>query len=617
MRRASFFAVVGLIASTVALTGPNAVAAKHPLKCRKQNATSGVGAGFRFCSGFVATKDHSEKLDVDVTLPKRGAGPFPLLVYLHGLGGSKKDFELRAPTDPDYDPTRDGSVKSSGDRFENNNYWYASKGFAVLTYTARGFQKDTCLDPSIQSIDGKPDYGDSPACLPQLDNVNYEVKDTQNLVGRLVDGTLLSADVSIAPRRVGIEGVSYGGGQAWMLSRLNQWKSPRGARVRVAADVPVISWTDLADALIPNGRARDDQVPTTDVTEREAQPVGVLKRSFVSGFHAVLQVKSQEVGTIPGYLEAWYNRLTEPGPYTDPVAQDALDKVITERSALFIPRASSFETPIFAINGWDDMIFPPVQAIQMYNSLRSQDPDYPISVYLGGIGHQTSENKPAEQEFVNGVISKFLTSLIIEREQPTSTFAARTTTCDMTQLGALYSGPTYATLQGSPLNIQFPLAGTLFADANDPHAGELNPILIQDANRCRVMNLDVANGNLAAQQTLDRPLTMLGLPQVTLDADPSGSAMYVAAHLFDVNTQTGKQTLVTRGVYRLGGTDTQHVVFQLFGNNYDFPQGDALKLELTANDSPSFLTPDDPNASILISNVSLTVPTANPATLVP
>lgn len=616
MRRTSVLVSVIVAASSVVVSMPAAQGAKPPLRCKNLTSSAGVGAGFRMCTGYVATQDHSESLDVDVTLPKHGSGPFPLIVYLHGLGASKTEFELRAPSDPNYDPARDGSIESSGNRFENNNYWYASKGFAVLTYTARGFQNDKCLDASIQSIDGKPDYGDSPACLPQLDDVNYEVKDTQYLIGRLVDGSLLSADVGVAPKRVGVEGLSYGGGQAWMLTRLNTWRSPKGTKVRVAAVVAEISWTDLADALAPNGRARDDQVPTTDVSQREAQPFGVLKRSFVSGFHAVLQVKSQQVGTIPGYLETWYDRLTGAGPYTDAVSQDAVDKLLTERSALFIPPASSFETPIFAINGWDDMIFPPIQAIQMYNLLKSQDPNYPISVYLGGIGHQISQNKPAEQEFVNGEINDFFTSLILHRQHPTSTFAARVTTCD-SSLGPLYNAASYLALQGTPSNIPLHLSGTLFADANDPHAGELNPILTEDSNRCRVTNLDVANGNLAEQQTLNSPLVMLGLPEVTLTANPSAADMYIGAHLFDVDPATGHQTLVTRGIYRLTGPGTQQVAFQLFGNNYDFPQGDALKLELTTNDNPSFHAPDDSNASVTVSNVSLTIPTANPAALVP
>src|SRR3979490_1700557 len=37
-------------------------------------------------------------LDVDVTLPASGEGPFPTIVMLHGWGGNKSAFETSSPT---------------------------------------------------------------------------------------------------------------------------------------------------------------------------------------------------------------------------------------------------------------------------------------------------------------------------------------------------------------------------------------------------------------------------------------------------------------------------------------------------------------------------------------
>jgi predicted esterase len=53
----------------------------------------------RFCptetlSQRVASFD-GVPLDVDVTLPASGTGPFPTIVMLHGWGGSKTSFESR------------------------------------------------------------------------------------------------------------------------------------------------------------------------------------------------------------------------------------------------------------------------------------------------------------------------------------------------------------------------------------------------------------------------------------------------------------------------------------------------------------------------------------------
>jgi len=64
----------------------------HP--CKAQN-------GVRFCPAeTLAQRVHSfdgVPLDVDVTLPPSGEGPFPTIVMMHGWGGSKTDFESSAP----------------------------------------------------------------------------------------------------------------------------------------------------------------------------------------------------------------------------------------------------------------------------------------------------------------------------------------------------------------------------------------------------------------------------------------------------------------------------------------------------------------------------------------
>src|SRR3954465_1760632 len=67
-------------------------------------------------------------LDVDVTLPASGDGPFPTIVMSHGLGGSKANFE-----------TGDENGGGSADRFHYNNTFYAKQGYAVVNLSARGY----------------------------------------------------------------------------------------------------------------------------------------------------------------------------------------------------------------------------------------------------------------------------------------------------------------------------------------------------------------------------------------------------------------------------------------------------------------------------------------------
>src|SRR3954453_18058353 len=89
----------------------------HP--CQAQN-------GVRFCptsslAQRVPTFD-GIPLDVDVTLPPNGNGPFPTIVMLHGWGGDKTSFESSTPNG-------DGN-----ETYHYNNVYYAQQGYAVLNY---------------------------------------------------------------------------------------------------------------------------------------------------------------------------------------------------------------------------------------------------------------------------------------------------------------------------------------------------------------------------------------------------------------------------------------------------------------------------------------------------
>src|SRR3954469_19776690 len=112
-------ALVVVLAAVAVLAPASAQAAPAPFghACAPQD-------GVRFCptadlASRVASFDGTP-LDVDVTLPATGDGPFPTILLLHGLGGTKTSFE-GSGTDP-YD-----------------NVSFARRGYAVVTPSARGF----------------------------------------------------------------------------------------------------------------------------------------------------------------------------------------------------------------------------------------------------------------------------------------------------------------------------------------------------------------------------------------------------------------------------------------------------------------------------------------------
>ena len=616
MRRLMAVVVTALLGASllvVAAPGP-ALGAKAPLTCKTKKVD---GKSFRFCKGATIPKiksaDGTVLLDADVTLPATSKKPLGLIVMLHGLGGSKSSYELDLESDPP-EP-----IEGTGGKYHFNNYWFASKGFAVLNYTARGFHEDACLDDSVESTDGNLVlYGPSPACLPQLDSIDHEIKDTQYLIGRLVDGTLLSdKSVEISPSRVGVTGVSYGGGHTWLLSRRNTFKSPKGTKIKIAAAVPIIGWTDLVNALMPNGKARDDFLPSPDVDQRVAETPGVLKASYIAGFHLTMRGTSAS-GVLPGYIDAWKSRFDDGPPYDDPVSLDAITKLLSKRSAYYVDKKGAFDTPLLVIQGFTDTIFPAVEAARMYKRLTEDDPGYPIRMYIGDIGHPIAQNKAAEVAYQNDMITKWFNFYLKGKgQQPAHGVEARAQDCYATgedDLGPLYRGSSWDDVIGDADVIAgLPSSGVLQADVSDPHSAKLNPIQISSDATCPTTDTEVADGNLAMDsEPLGEAFEMLGLPQVAFSATPTEGNMYVGMRLWDVDPETDTQILVTRGVYQLGASGLpQDVSSQLFGNGWTFPSGHVIRIELTANDAPTFLAPSSATGTIDISNVMLSVPHPN------
>ena len=228
--------------------------------------------GIRFCpGGMTAGADlripsfDGVPLDADVALPATGRGPFPLIVMLHGLGGSKTDWETTSD---------DGNI---------DDVTMAAKGYAVLMYTARGFG-DSCGTAASRA--------DTPACAQgwiHLADQRYEIRDTQYLAGELVDEGLVKPQIAVT-------GVSYGAGQTLELAMLKNrirlpdgrfapWTSPvHHVPMSVAAGYAEWPWDDLATALVPNGALSTSPLspPAADLA-----PVGVEKQSWVTLLYGV------------------------------------------------------------------------------------------------------------------------------------------------------------------------------------------------------------------------------------------------------------------------------------------------------------------------------------------
>ncbi|MFF5071931.1 alpha/beta fold hydrolase [Micromonospora olivasterospora] len=180
-------------------------------------------AGFRTESALLTVRSGpagDEPVDLDTTfyLPEGASAGHrvPAVLLAHGFGGTKD------------------SVRSDAEDL-------AARGYAVLTWTARGFGRS-----------GGQIHLDSP---------DHEVRDAQRLLDWLAARPEVRTDAGGDPR-VGVVGGSYGGGLALLLAAQDR---------RVDAIVPMITWNDLSRAFLPESTGK----PATE---------GVFKKGWAGIF---------------------------------------------------------------------------------------------------------------------------------------------------------------------------------------------------------------------------------------------------------------------------------------------------------------------------------------------
>jgi fermentation-respiration switch protein FrsA (DUF1100 family) len=578
----------------------------------------------RFCQGNGSTDRvpswDGTPLDADVTLPPTGRGPFPTIVMLHGWGNDKTSFESTDVVGKGYNA---GAGTYKPVTYHYNNDYYARQGYAVLTYSARGKGKSCGGDgaPRAQTQTGPCANG-----FIRLADQRYEVRDTQYLLGLLVDQKVAR------PGALGATGISYGGGQSLTLAYLKDrvrcaglsvpgdpctghadgslipWTSPRGTRLSITAAHPRWFWSDLTSALMPNGRFLDFR-PSTNGSSRS--PVGVEIASFLNGLLAT--------GTAGGYVVApqapggafspWdltsYGVAFNAGEPYGSQAKAVVDEIAAYHQGYGIP--NNAPAPLLLESGWNDELFPPAEALRVYNALRSRHPGADVSLQFGDVGHSHGSNKQAVNRHFNDQAAAFFAAHL-QRRGPAPQrggVTAFTTTCP----AAARDGGPYAasSWNGShPGAVRFGAAAAqsvLSHGGNPATSAQFDPIA--NSSGCKTVPAETAPGT-AVYTTRSNGFTMLGLPTVTASIATTGLGGQLDARLWDVKPD-GQQLLVTRGTYRLLDNQTGRITFQLHGNGYRFEAGHTAKLELLGSDSPYYRPSNSPFA-VTITNLDLALP---------
>ncbi len=604
MRRALFVAVACLAAG-FATGEPTQASPAGPLGLTDCGPTQGVYA----CSGLVETWD-GVPLDTTVVLPSRHSRHLPLIAEIHGFGNSKYEY-----LDPD------------STAYTDNAYDWARDGYAVLDYTARGLW-GSCGTPEARSANPA-------ACATgyiHLADVRYEARDTQVLIGRLVDSGYA------APGRIGATGDSYGGGQSLMLAALRDrtmlpngklvpWKSPDGRRLSLAAAAPVIPWSDLVSAAAPNGR-----VSATAVTGRRAamRPVGVEKETFVNAIFAAAQVATgpgQPIGEpfVPGRpmgfiaprgvdpdadVAAWVTRTDQGEPYTDSEAKAIVAKLADYHSAYYID-PSHPPPPLFLASGFTDDLFPVDETLRFANRTRRLYPGVPISMLYGDLGHQRAANKPAERKhLVAGIHRWFDHYLRDDAPAPRDGATAYVETCPHSRpsIGPFHA-PSFAALSRRTVTYRSRATRTITSSGGDPAVGAAIDPVSGGGDSCAQMDPATAPGTARYElkPAEARAFTLLGAPRLaarlTIDGLAPSSAQ-LDARLWDVAPGGSSEQLVARGAYR-PKAGVNH--WQLHPGAWRFRRGHAAVLELLGDDPP-FQRPSNGDFTVGVKGLRVTLP---------
>ncbi|MGW4793803.1 CocE/NonD family hydrolase [Nonomuraea sp. NPDC004297] len=528
-----------------------------------------------------------QRVELDTTFfPPPDGGQAPAVLLAHGFGGSKQSV-------------RDQAVR------------LAQQGYAVLTWSARGFGRSTGQIA--------------------LNSPDYEVKDVKQLIDWLAKRPEVRLDAPGDPR-VGIAGGSYGGAIALLTAAFDQ---------RVDAIVPQITWSDLADALFPNAATTDAATPTATPTDAAtdggsgAAASGVFKRMWAGIFFG--RGASLDVASLLGRGEA-----AQAGPPTAeqarcgrflPAICDMYQQVAEDGratpEAIALLRASSpitvanrIKAPTLLIQGQRDSLFPLGHADANAKAIAAAGTPVSLAWFDGG---HDGGNGEADWLF-DQTAAWFARYLDGEGSgQAAPPVSAFTVTRDggrdpgtrqRIQLhpeadsypGLAGTGTTTVELGGPEQNIVNPPGGAPASISTVPGIGGL-----LGGQNSPGVSIDMpGQGATFESGPLTTPLQLTGSSTVKVKVSGKGEAT-LFAKLYDVADDTQMPTLPAGLVapFRVtipDGAGSAEATVSLPAVDHRFAVGHRLRLVVTTTDM-GFATPAEPAAyQVSLASSALTVP---------
>lgn len=252
-------------------------------------------------------------IDTSLYLPSKV--PAPAILIAHGFGGSK-------------------------DSVASDAKFLASKGFVVLTWTARGFGKSTG-QIAMNALDA-------------------EVSDTRALISYLAKSQYVTQDKTADPR-VGILGSSYGGANALMTA---------SADARIDAVIADITWNNFENALFPQ-------------SAENTQDSGPFKKVWAGTFFSSAAAQSTYLDECGSFTQVWCDA------YRNAVINGAPS--VQERALLASVSPQNFASTIIAptllSQGQADSLFPLTESYKTALVIKKANPQTPLSMIWHAAGH--------------------------------------------------------------------------------------------------------------------------------------------------------------------------------------------------------------------------------------
>ncbi|MET9145660.1 CocE/NonD family hydrolase [Streptomyces sp. NPDC004042] len=466
-----------------------------------------------------------------------GSGRHPAVLLGHGFGGTKDDVRQQAED-------------------------LAADGYAVLTWSARGFGRST----------GRIGLNDPKG----------EVADVSRLIDWLARQPQVRLDGPGDPR-VGLAGASYGGAISLLAA---------GYDHRVDAIAPAITYWNLADALFPNG---------------------VFKKLWAGIFFD----SGGGCARFQPELCAMYQRVAESGR---PDAEAT--RLLQERSPAAV--AARIKVPTLLVQGQTDSLFPLGQADAAQRAIRAGGAPVDVDWIAGG--HDGGDLESARvQDRVESWFDRYLKGDEDAATGPAFR-VTRTGGVDSTDGAALLRGASAAAypglssgehtvaLAGGTQRFQNPAGGSPPAVSALPGlAGAAGGSLTQLSALGLGVSLDFPGQNASFQSApVDHDLRITGSPTATVHITSTSDDAVLFAKVYDVGPGSARPVLPAQLVTPVrveGAKAGKDVRLTLPAIDHEVQKGHRLRLVLASTDL-GYASPAAPATYTAALRGPLTVPTA-------